>query len=389
MLGATALFGSVTAVASVAMLVRQRALLNFNGCAFPDGVSYCAQARGHIGTAPFSYRPLDPLAARIVRAVSGWDLVGSFQFVAACGFVLTVCALAALARGTALRSGVAPREAWFIAFAAVLLWIITPYALRFVLTAPVFVDELATGLAVTWLAVFFARGRPLSWVLAPVLATLATLAREVGIATVTVTCVTAVILRIVPLRHAVVNCVAAGGAFAFDLSRPHLPQPANSPSMAWEITEKWLHNPHQTLAALLMGTGLVLFALLPTTVVRTRRTLTDTRYVSALVPTAAVLVVSSPFLGRELPRFSSGATPIFCLLLAFYLVLIADTLRIVLLTAASFVFLHEWKIFGTVPRTHRGYAQYFYGRTVFHLAVILVLVAIGVVLTVVDLDKIL
>ena len=389
LLGATALFGSVVVVASVAMLANQRAIRNSKGCAFEDGISYCAQATGKIGTAPFTYRPLVPFAARIVRAVSDWSLVGSFQFVAACGFLLTICSLAALARGTALRSGVAPRQAWLIAFGAVLLWISTPYALRFVLTAPTFVDELATGLAVTWLAVFFARGRLLVWVVAPVLAILATLAREVGIATVGVTCLTAVILRLVPLRHAVVNCVAAAGAFVFDLSQPHLPHPANSPSMAWEITEKWIRFPHQALSALLMGTGLVLFALTPFAVVRTRRALADPRYVSALVPTAVVLVVSSAFLGRELPRFSSVATPILCLLLAFYLVLVADALRVVLLTAAAFVFLQEWMIFDVVPRTHHGYAQYFYGRETFHLGIILLFVAIGAVLAVVDLDKVL
>jgi hypothetical protein len=149
LLVATALFGSVVVVASIAMLANQRAIRNSNGCAFEDGISYCAQASGKIGTAPFTYRPLVPFAARIVRAVSDWSLVGSFQFVAACGFVLTIGGLAALARGTALRSGVAPGQA----FGAVLLWIPTPYALRFVLTAPTFVDELATGLAVTWLAV--------------------------------------------------------------------------------------------------------------------------------------------------------------------------------------------------------------------------------------------
>jgi hypothetical protein len=271
-----------------------------------------------------------------------------------------------------------------IAFGAVLLWIGTPYALRFVLTAPVFVDELATGLSTVWLAVFFARTTQIQWFLAPLLAVFATLAREVGVATVTITCVTAVIVGIVPLRYAVVNCAVAAAAFAFDLSQPHTTHSANSPSMAWEVFLKWVHHPHMALSAILMGTGLAIFALVPSSLRRTLRAVTDARYVSALVPTAVALVVSSPFLGRELPRFSSGATPILCLLLALYLVSVADILRIALLTTAAIVFLHEWKIFGVVQRSQPGYLNYFYGRTVFHLPAILLLAAIATVLFIVD-----
>jgi hypothetical protein len=96
-----------------------------------------------------------------------------------------------------------------------------------------------------------------------------------------------------------------------------------------------------------------------------------------------------PVARRVQAWFSSVARPILCLLLAWYLVLVADAVGVVLLTAAAFVFLHEWKIFDVIPRTHRGYAQYFYGREAFHVSIILMLVAIGAVLAVIDLDKVL
>src|SRR4051812_8757563 len=98
----TALWSVTIAASALVMLRRQRSLVDwasparrlflqqtgrgaflapgqlktFRGCAFNDGFAYCTMATGRIGNRPWSHRPLVPLLARIVKAVSGMGFVG-------------------------------------------------------------------------------------------------------------------------------------------------------------------------------------------------------------------------------------------------------------------------------------------------------------------------
>ena len=168
-------------------------------------------ASGHRAISPWSHRPLVPFVARLIRFASDSTLLGSFTVAAVGGFVLTVVALAGLGYVIASRSGIPRHEAHLVVVGAVVLWSVTPFALRFVLTAPVLTDELATGLLILWLALLLAPQRhSWTWTLAPIAAMLATTAREAAVATIVVTCWSPSHYDVTSRRDAFASCAAAG-----------------------------------------------------------------------------------------------------------------------------------------------------------------------------------
>jgi hypothetical protein len=377
--------GIVAVAALAAMLVRQRAITGLGGCGTGDGVSYCAMARGKLGRRPFSHRPLVPAIARVVSAALDTTVRHSFLVIALCGFVLTLVAIVALGRRVALRTGIDARKAARIGALAAVLWAVTPLALRFVLLAPVLTDSLGTALLVAWLAALLARSRHrFTWVLAPMVAVLATLAREVNAATIAATCIVALGVHIVSIRRAGATIAATTAALLFDLTRPGLPNTvvSNLPSDTFRY---WTEHPGPTLRALLMGVGFALLALLPTVWIRMSRRLPTPRPVVVLLPAAVVPILLSAG-GLDLPRLSSPATPVLCVLLSLYLLTTATPVQTLLISALGALFFYEWDVFGVLPRTHLGYTDYFLARGAFRPAMLGVLLAITVTVVVLDVN---
>jgi len=138
------------------------------------------------------------------------------------------------------------------------------------------------------------------------------------------------------------------------------------------------------LAALLMGVGFAVVVLLPGVVRRVMRAVSEPRYIGVLLPAAIAPVVVSTFAGADVGRLSSAATPALSLLLAFYLVLVADTAQIVLVSVAAGIFIRQWHLFGVIPRTEFGYRTYFYGVNEFGVAALAVLAVVAVAVMALD-----
>ena len=253
------------------------------------------------------------------------------------------------------------------------------------MTTPALTDELATGLTVAWLALLFAAGRGRwLWTLAPAAAILATTAREAAFVTIAATCVAAVALRAISRRDAYFNVAASALALAFDLTRPFK-------SSGFDATRDWVHwgrrwidTPRATLAALLTGVGFAALALLPGVVRRVMKAVPQPRYVGALLPAALVPIVLSTFAGADVGRLSSAATPVLSLVLAFYLVLVANTAQVLLLAVAAGIFIRQWSLFEVIPRTEHGYRTYFYGVDDFGAATLALLAVVAAAIIVLD-----
>jgi hypothetical protein len=377
LISSLALLVGVSAASAVSMVARQRPLREAGGCAFPDGLSYCRIARGLVGRQPFNQRPLVPLAARATRAMTDMTLVSSFRIVAIAGLLLTLGALAGLGYVISLRAGTSRRHAVAIALVAPALWFVTPFALRFVLTAPVLTDELATGLAITWLALLFAprRGR-WTWLLAPVVAVAATLSRETAFVTIAATCVVAGALGVIARRDACLSAGAAALAAIVDVTRPFKASSYDALSAWAKWLGRWFDAPRASIVALLMGVSFGVVALLPGVISRVMKAVPRPRYVGALLPAAVVPLILATFGGVDVARLSSAATPVLSLLLAFYLVLAASTEQILIIAVGAAIFIRGWHPFGVVARSQPGYIAYFFGRTTFGTWT---LVALGVV----------
>jgi len=321
----------------------------------------------------------------VTHAATGLKLVAGFRAVAIAGLALTAGALAALGYVLALRAGVSRRQGRAIALVAPALWFGTPFALRFDLTAPVLTDSLATGIAVMWLALLLVPWRRRWWwVLAPVAAVLATTAREAAFLTIATTCIAAVALRVIARRDAAVNIGASALALAFDLTRP-FKTPGSDALTDWgKWLARWFDTPRAMLAALLMGVGFAGFAMLPSGVRRVMRRVEHPRYLAALLPAALVPILLSTVGGADVGRLSSAATPVLSLMLAFYLVLVASTAQIVLLTVAAGIVIGQWNPFGVVPRTEHGYRIYFYGADHFGATTLAILVVIAAAVALLD-----
>lgn len=373
-----ALLAVVSATSAVSMLARQQPIRDSGGCAFPDGLSYCRMARGLAGRKPFNQRPLVPLAARSTRAITDLNLVSSFRIVAVAGLLLTLGALAALGYVISLRAGTSRRHAVAIALAAPALWFVTPFALRFALTAPVLTDELATALAITWLALLFAPWRRRwTWVLAPMAAVLATLSRETAFVTIAATCVVAGALRVIARRDAYLNVGAAALAAVFDVTRPFQPSSYDALSSWAKWLGRWFDAPRASITALLMGVGFAVAALLPGVVSRVTRAVPQPRYVGVLLPAAVVPLFLATFGGVDVARLGSAATPVLSLLLAFYLVLVARTGQILIVAVGAAIFIRGWHPFREVARSQPGYVAHFFGRTTFGTATLVALAAVA------------
>ncbi len=378
-----ALLVTVSAASAARMLAKQRPIRDSGGCAFPDGLSYCRMARSLAGRRPFNQRPLVPLAARTARAITNVNLVSSFRIVAVAGLLLTLGALAALGYVISLRAGTSRRHAVAIALVAAALWFVTPFALRFSLTAPVLTDELATALAIAWLALLFAAGsRRWTWVFAPMVAVLATAARETAFAVIAVTCVVAAALRVIERRDAYLSVGAAALTAVFDVTRPFKPSSYDALSSWAKWLGKWFDTPRATFTALLMGVGFAALALLPGVVSGATKAVSHPRYVYALLPAAIVPLFLATFGGADVARLSSAATPVLSLLLAFYLVLVARTEQILILAAGAAIYIRGWHLFGEVVRSDAGYVAYFFGRTTFETETLVALAVIAVALVV-------
>jgi len=70
--------------------------------------------------------------------------------------------------------------------------------------------------------------------------------------------------------------------------------------------------------------------------------------------------------------------------LAFYLVLVASTAQVVLLTIAAGIFIRQWNLFGVIPRTEHGYRIYFYGVDHFGATTLAILVVIAAAVALLD-----
>jgi hypothetical protein len=139
------------------------------------------------------------------------------------------------------------------------------------------------------------------------------------------------------------------------------------------------------LAALLMGTGFALFALCPTLLLRVTRSVRDARFIGALLPACLTPIALSMFTGSDLPRLSSPATPVLCLLLSLYVVRVADAAQILLLALAAGIVTARWMPFEAVTRSTTGYVRYFYGRNAFSASILTALAVIAIAVAVLDL----
>ncbi len=373
-----------TAAALVVMLFRQRAITALGGCGTGDGLNYCAVANGRTAKWPFSHRPLVPLVARLIHLVSHLSVPHSFLVVALAGFVLAAVTTAALGGILAERAGLDRRRTRWVAIAASAAWAVSPFGLRFALLSPVLTDGLATALLVSWLVVAI---RPPSGryalVAAPLLAFLATLARETSAATIVLTCVVAFACHVVPVRTAIASGGAALLAFVFDVTRPARPN-ARYVHDAWHSSlSYWSRHPGATTHALLMGVGVALIALLPTTIIRLRRRMDEPEVLAPLL-TAMVVPILLSAGGLDLPRLSSPAAPIGSAVLAVYAVGIGGRTRTLVLLAIGTAFLFEWRIFGVIARTQKGYTGYFLGRRSFGAVSLTLVAALVVALLVID-----
>jgi hypothetical protein len=381
--GSLALLVAVSTASAVSMLASQRPLRGAGGCAFPDGLGYCRIARGLAGAQPFNQRPLVPLAARATRAITDVTLVSSFRIVAVVGLLLTLGALAALGYVISLGAGASRRDAVEIAVAAPALWFVTPFALRFALTAPVLTDELATGLAIAWLALLFAPWRSRGmWMLAPVVAVLATLSRETAFVTIAATCVVAGALGVIARRDAYLSAGASALAAIFDVTRPYKASNYDALSSWAKWLGRWFDAPRASIVALLMGVSFAVVALLPGVLSRAMRAVPRPRVVGALLPAAVVPLLLATFGGVDVARLSSAATPVLSLLLACYLVLAAKTEQILIVAVGAAIFIRGWHPFGLVARSQAGYVAYFFGRTSFGTWTLVALAVVAVALIV-------
>jgi hypothetical protein len=147
---------------------------------------------------------------------------------------------------------------------------------------------------------------------------------------------------------------------------------------------RWFDTPRAMLAALLMGVGFAGFALLPGGIRRVMRRVQHPRYLAVLLPAALVPILLSTVGGADVGRLSSAATPVLSLMLAFYLVLVASTAQVVLLTLAAGIVIGQWNLFGVIPRTERGYRMYFYGLNHFGATTVAILVVIAAAVALLD-----
>jgi len=134
-----------------------------------------------------------------------------------------------------------------------------------------------------------------------------------------------------------------------------------------------------------MGTGFALFALCPTVLLRVARSVRDARFIGALLPACLTPIALSLFTGSDLPRLSSPATPVLCLLLSLYLVRVADAVQILLLALAAGIVIARWRLFEAVTRSTAGYVRYFYGRSAFSAGILAALAVIAIAVAALDL----
>jgi hypothetical protein len=386
--GLIAVYAIVVGVALTSISLRQKPINNWGGggeCAFPDGVNYCAMAAGELGTRPFSHRPLVPFLAGTVQSLSGWTVIDSFKAVGIAGFVLTNAAIVALGWVLARRMGVRAGHGRTVVALAALSWSLTPFALRFVLNAPVLTDELATGLTVAWLASLLAPGpRPLIVTLAPALALLATTAREAAFPTVVATCLIAVMLGVLSRRGGAANAGAAVLGLVFDLTRTAAPA-SYDPVGGMLISFHYLRDPHAVFAGFGMGVGFAMVALVPTVWIRLIRSRGEARWLCVLLPAALFPLCLATFAGQDLPRLSSPASPVLYLVLSAYVVLVADVIRVGLVVAMAAVFISQWNVFIANGRSWWRYMVYFYGMETFRPPIVIVLAVLALALLVADL----
>lgn len=213
-LDADRLRGVLAGVAMVTAVILTVATLSIRpvaGCAFADGESYCAVARGELAHRPFNRRPLVPL---LVRLFHPGGIISGFQFWALLSLGFLVVGVAALtasltATVTARRNDLASP------LMAASLVLLMPHGVRLAWVYPVFTDITAMALGVFWLVILASR-RP---GFAPLVALLAVLCREQWAVPVLLVGIWLILRR----QHAVGwthVAVAVLGAVV-DLTRPH------------------------------------------------------------------------------------------------------------------------------------------------------------------------
>jgi hypothetical protein len=163
-LRALAIGSAGAAVAAVIWTMVESSLIFVNGtwCAYGDGESYCAMARGHPGVYPFSGRIVMPA---IVRLIHYGSLSARFRAVGMASLVLAAIATFALGRIAASRVGASPAQARDIGVIAGSLTVVMVWGVKAVWSEPVLTDTTATAFGVATVALIFSnRDRLLPWI---------------------------------------------------------------------------------------------------------------------------------------------------------------------------------------------------------------------------------
>jgi hypothetical protein len=161
---------AITAAVALLLTIATLSTAGNAGCAFIDGRSYCAVARGQLAPEPFNRRPLVPL---LVRLVQPGGVVSGFRFWSLLALGLLVAGVAKLTADLT-RIVAEPRRARTAGIIAASLVLLMPHGVRLAWIYPVLTDIASMALGVGWLVVLSSRWPKL----APLVALMAILCRE-------------------------------------------------------------------------------------------------------------------------------------------------------------------------------------------------------------------
>ncbi len=351
---------AVTAIVTVTQRMFGAGTAGASTCEFSETEVYCRMAGRAPARSLTLWRPLSPLIARGVHAITGWDLPHSFLVPAFIGFVLAIVgtALVANALADALDLTLAARRMLIVI--AVSAWLVTPFALRFWLFLPTMTDILGTGLCTLWLGLVLGRSRHAVW-LAPVVAAAAVLNREVVLPFFLIAGAVVLVTRLRSWTLVVPSAaiVTLGFVLASVTDHDH-PNPGISGTLD-SLKGSILH-PFALRSVVTLTIGFALIALTPTALWRQgwrgpARTHLWVVAAAALGPFAVYLSDM-----QHDPRIASPATPLLCVVFACWIVSARRVTHIALGTAAFAVWAVAWKVVVAAPPTPDGYVEFFRGR---------------------------
>lgn len=220
-----ALTATAVAVVGVAVgafvygAVRTTSIAVNHGCAYGDGISYCAMARGHEGYLPFAHRPLLPLVVRVLHFGS---LPARFRLVDLVSMAVIAWLTALLTRRLAAARGVAGRARTAGGAFAGALVLLSPEVMHITFWNPVGTDQAALALGLTWLVLATSPSPPRRWWAAPAAAA-AVLTREAWALPIMAGAVATLALTPRATRQVVAQLVVTVGAAGVAMTRPGIP----------------------------------------------------------------------------------------------------------------------------------------------------------------------